>query len=171
MLLLRMMLRAARLEPGLYREVMADISATSQAILVVILMVLGTVLGTLRPNIVVDLLAFLVIMVGLWLLWTWLAYLLGTTLFRTPATNAGWGRMFRASGFAQAPGALRVVLVVPLTIYPPLGQVMFLAITAWQLAAMVVAVRETMGYESTARAAAVVLGAIAPFVVIVVGLT
>jgi hypothetical protein len=164
MLLLRKMLRAARLDSALYREVRDDTNATTEALLVVILMVLGTVLGFVRPSIVLDLLAFVVIMVGLWMLWAWLAYLLATTIFRTPDTTATWGQMFRTAGYAQAPGALRIVLIVPLTFLPIVGQIMFLAIAVWQVTAMVVAVRQAMGYASIGRAVGVVLGGMTPFV-------
>lgn len=163
MLLLRKMLRAARLESALYREVRDDVTATSEALLVVILMILAFVLGVMRPTIVVDLLAFVVILVGLWMLWAWLAYLLATTVFRTPNTATTWGQMFRTTGYAQAPGALRAVLFLPLTFVPLVGQIMFLAISAWQLAAMVAAVRQAMGDESIGRATGVVLGGLAPF--------
>jgi hypothetical protein len=72
--------------------------------------------------------------------------------------------MFRTAGYAQAPGALRIVLIVPLTFLPIVGQIMFLAIAVWQVTAMVVAVRQAMGYASIGRAVGVVLGGMTPFV-------
>jgi hypothetical protein len=56
----------------------------------------------------------------------------------------------RTIGFAAAPGCLRVFGVLPGVTIP-----VFAVTAVWMLAAMVVAVRQALDYESTARAVAV----------------
>ena len=67
-------------------------------------------------------------------------------------SDADWGELLRTTGFAAAPGMLRIFGIVPgLT-----GLVFFVA-SLWMLAAFVVAVRQALDYTSTGRAVAVCL--------------
>ena len=67
-----------------------------------------------------------------------------------PQTRADVGELLRTIGFASAPGMLRVFGIVPGATIPAF------AITAvWMLAAMIVAVRQALDYQSTSRAVAV----------------
>ena len=78
--------------------------------------------------------------------------MIGTTLFRTPETSADWGELARTTGFAQSPGILRVLGFVPI-----IGVYIFYATYLWQLATMVIAVRQALDYRSTWRALGVVV--------------
>ena len=60
------------------------------------------------------------------------------------------GQLLRTTGFAAAPGLLRLVGVIP-----GLREIAFLVAGGWMLAAMVVAVRQALDYESTGRAVGV----------------
>ena len=60
------------------------------------------------------------------------------------------GELLRTLGFAQAPGLLR-----PLALVPGLGTAVTGVIAVWTLATMVVEVRQALDYTSTLRALAV----------------
>ena len=170
-MLLRRLARAARLDTAFYREVRNDPATTGEAFLTALLMALGFVLGAIRPTSFLDLFAFMIVTVLLWMLWAWLAYLLGTSFFRVPGVDTQWGHVFRTVGFAQAPGALRIALFVPFSIAPVLGALLFSAISVWQFAAMVVAVREAFGIASRVRAGFLALLVSAPFFIITAAMT
>lgn len=150
------MIRAARLDVELFEEVEADSSANKQALLSVILVGLATGIGTGISGIIEDnALAFLWgILIGLgttiggWLLWALFAYVLGTTVFRGPKTEATYGQLLRTLGFAHAPGVLRVVSFIPI-----LGSLISFAASVWLLIAGVIAVRQALDF-STGRAIA-----------------
>ena len=86
-----------------------------------------------------------------WALWALVTFLVGTTLLKTPETNASWGELARTTGFAQSPGVLRVFGFIPV-----IGPIIVFAVTIWQLVAMVIAVSQALDYESTLRAIGVV---------------
>ena len=67
-----------------------------------------------------------------------------------PQTRSNVGELLRTIGFAATPGCLRVFGILPEATIP-----VFLLSAIWMLAAMVVAVRQALDYESTARAIAV----------------
>ena len=112
--MLERMVGAARLDPNVYEEVEADRSATAQAVRVVVLVGLATGIGLLGvgggKN---DLIVGVVGSIFLWAAWASITYMIGTTVFRTPETEANWGQLVRTTGFAQSPGLLRVFLFVP----------------------------------------------------------
>jgi hypothetical protein len=124
-------IRALRLDVGVYRDVSADRTATSQAFRVVLLaglsngLSLGGRLGGL------GLLAGIGAALVGWLLWTG-TILLVARLFGHTRT----GSLLRALGFANAPGLLLIAGIVP-----RLGGVIRLAVVGWLLAATVVAVQ------------------------------
>ncbi len=143
---------AAMLDVRIYEEVEADRAAMTQAILVV---VLSSLAAGVAPAIALrgwGLLAGVAPALIGWLLWTWLTYLIGTRLMPGPATRAGWGELLRTTGFASAPGILRVLAVIPL-----LGWLVYLVVAVWMLIAYVIAVRQALDYASTWRAAVVSL--------------
>ena len=144
---------AARLDPHVYEEVEADSTATFQAMTVVVLSALATGIGALGAtdggvrSLIVGVLGG----VAWWAIWAFTTYFIGTTLFRTPETEANWGQLARTTGFAQSPGIVRILGIIP-----GIGPVLFFAASWWQLAAMVIAVRQALDYQSTWRALGVV---------------
>jgi hypothetical protein len=95
-----------------------------------------------------------------WAVWAGITFLIGTTIFKTPTTHADWGQMARVLGFAQSPGVLTILGVIP-----GVGGILFIVAFIWQLLAMVVAVRQGLDYSSTWRAVGVVIvGAIPYFI-------
>jgi hypothetical protein len=155
------MIGAARLRPQTFEEVEADSSATYQALLVVVLVALATGVGGLGVGGVRGLIGGVAIALVGWALWAGITYLIGTTLFRTAETHANWGQLARTLGFAQSPGIFKVFGLIP-----GVGPVIYFAVFAWQLAAMVVAIRQALDYTSTWRAIGVAVVGLIPYVIL-----
>jgi hypothetical protein len=154
---------AARLDPGTYEEVEADVGAFGQAMTVVVVAAIAGGIGSAGeggPGLIGGLVGSLI---G-WFVWALTVFVVGTRILPHPGTQADMGQLLRTTGFAAAPGIARVLGIVP-----GIGGVVMAVTALWQLAAMVVAVRTALDYESTGRAVAVcVLGFIAQVVVFVV---
>lgn len=158
--------RAARLEVSLYEEVEHDTKATRQAALVVIGTSLAAGLGALTEGGWLGLIIGAVVGLISWVVWAYLNYLLGAKVFREPQTEANWGQLARAMGFASAPRFLMILGLIPV---PALRAFIFIAATIWMWVAMVIAVRQALDYKSTWRAVGVTsLGWLANVVVMVV---
>ncbi|HEX2482463.1 MAG TPA: YIP1 family protein [Methylomirabilota bacterium] len=144
------MLGAAKLDSATYEEVESDATATPQAMLVVVLANLAAGIGVARElgfgGLVV---ATLISLVG-WLVWAFVAYFVGTRLLPGARTQADIGQLLRTIGFSATPGLIRVLGIVP-----GLDWLVSLVAALWMVAAMVVAVRQALDYDTTGRAVAV----------------
>lgn len=140
-------IRAARLDASLYEEVEADPSSMGQATAVVVLASIAGGIGTAgiegQPGFVFGV---IVNLLG-WYVWAFLTYVIGTRLLPQPTTQADVGQLLRTLGFAAAPGLLRV-----LGFLPGIGALIMIVSAVWGLAAMIVAVRQALDYDSTGRA-------------------
>lgn len=141
------MVRAAKLETALYEEVEADPAALRQAMVVVLLASVSASVGGASGTGIGALVAFAGIALVAWYIWAALIYFIGTRLLPGPRTEADVGQLLRTIGFAAAPGCIRVLGVIPVV-----GVVAFFVAVVWELAAMVVAVRQALDYDSTGRA-------------------
>src|SRR5262245_53178279 len=143
-------IRAAKLESRLYKEVKIDKDATRQALVVVLLSSLTASIGTsthagLGGPVMAGFVALLA-----WYVWTFLTYIIVAKFFPVSQTSVSYRELWRTLGFASAPGVLRVFGAIPgLT-----GMAFFVA-AVWMLIAAVIAVRQALDYTSTARAAGV----------------
>ena len=153
---LRRAFGAAMLDSATYEEVEADKAATIQAGATVLLSSVAAGVGvreldeqTLSIVAVVSAIALL-----MWVAWAFITLGIGVRIMPGPQTRSTAGELLRTIGFATAPGCLRVLGVVPGATIP-----VFAVTAVWMLAAMVVAVRQALDYQTTARAVAVcVLG-------------
>ena len=155
------MIGAAKLDKAVYEEVEADTSATQQALAVVVLVALATGIGTFGSGGPVGLVVGIAAGIGLWALWAWITYFVGTTILRTAETQANWGQLARTLGFAQSPGVFKIVGFIPV-----LGPVVFAIASIWQLVAMVIAIRQALDYTSTWRAVGVAVVGFIPYAVV-----
>ena len=146
------MTRAALFDSRVYEDVEADTGATTQAMIVVVLVALATGIGTLGAGGLSGFISGIVYGLISWAVWAYITYVIGTTLFRTPETDASWGELARTTGFAQSPGLLRVFGFIPVV-----ELVIFYATSFWQIGTMIIAVRQALDYRSTWRALGVVL--------------
>jgi len=144
------MIRAARLDVGLYEEVEADQGATGQAMAVVVLSSVAAGVATIATRGIGGIVLGTVGALVGWVVWAWLTYLIGTRLLPEPQTKADVGELLRTLGFASSPGVIRVVGIVP-----GLTMLSFLVAAVWMLVTMVVAVRQALDYTSTGRAVGV----------------
>jgi hypothetical protein len=142
------MIRAAKLDVQLYEEVEADKSALRQALGIVVLSNLAAGIGTIGlVGGYGELLAGAMFAVLGWFIWAFLTYWIGTRLLPEPQTHADMGQLLRTTGFSSSPGLIRV-----LGILPGFTEIVFLIAAIWMLAAMVIAVRQALDFQSTWRA-------------------
>jgi hypothetical protein len=149
---------AAKLEAATYEEVEHDASATGQAAALIVIASLAAGIGVIRELGVLGVLFGALITLAAWSLWAVITLFVGTRLLPSPQTEADFGQLFRTLGFSATPGVLQIAAIVPM-----LGWLVALAASVWQLAAMVVAVRQALDYESTGRAIAVCLIGFIPY--------
>lgn len=141
---------AIKLDVGTYEEVEADPSALGQAMAVVLLSSLAAGIGAGIDGLMS--LANLISVLLSWFVWAGLTYFIGTRILPTPQTHADWGQLLRTTGFAAAPGILRIAGIIPF-----IRELVFSIASIWMLAAFVIAVRQALDYESTGRAIGVCL--------------
>ena len=157
------MLGAAQLKVQTFEEVEADTAATKQALAVVAIVALATGVGAIGTTGFSGLISGVIVALVGWALWAWIIYLVGTKLLHTQSTHADWGQLARALGFAQSPGVLKVLAIIP-----TIGGLIFIIVSIWQLVAMVTAVRQALDYTSTWRAVGVVVVAFLPYAILMV---
>jgi hypothetical protein len=143
-------IRAAKLESRLYKEVATDKDATKQALVIVLLSSLAASIGAsthagLGGLVMGGLVALLV-----WYIWVFITYIIGAKFFLVSQTSAHHRELWRTLGFASAPGVLRVFGAIP-----GLTGIAFLVAAVWMLIAGTIAVRQALDYTSTVRAASV----------------
>src|SRR5262249_55156896 len=85
-----------------------------------------------------------------WAAWALLVFEIGGRLMPTRETRVDVAQLLRTIGFSTAPGFLCILGIMPSVALPA-----FILAIVWMLVSMVVAVRQALDYESTARAVAV----------------
>ena len=143
---------AAKLDVATYEEVEHDPEAMGQAVIVILVVALAAGIGAVTTGGIGGLVVGALASVVGWFLWAGITFLVGTKLLPGPNTQADFGQVLRTLGFSAAPGVFQIFGVIPI-----LGWIIALAASIWQLAAMVVAVRQALDYETTGRAVAVCL--------------
>ena len=126
---------AALLDVDTYEEVEADQTATGQAAGVVALVAVAQAIGSAGTG-GSGVLAGVVSALAGWLLWAGITYLIGAKLFGGTAT---WGELLRTLGFAQTPGVLHVLGLLPI-----LGGIIRVGVAIWVLIAGVIAIRQAL---------------------------
>ena len=149
------MMRAAKLDVPLYEEVEADETATGQAALVVAIVAIASAIGNAGGGIGAILGGLIAAFLG-WLIWAGITYLVGDKLLGGTAT---WGELLRTLGFAQSPGVLYVLGIIPV-----LGGMIRLVVMVWILIAGIIAIRQALDFGTGKAIATAVLGWLALFV-------
>jgi hypothetical protein len=149
---LQRLLGAAALDVAIYEEVEADPAATSQAVAVVLLssVAAGIGAGGLSGPSLTSIVFISILALVTWVAWAVITLEIGTRILPGAQTRADVGQLLRTIGFASTPGLLRVLGMMPAVSVP-----VFAVTSVWMLAAMVVAVRQALDYQSTGRAIAV----------------
>ena len=147
---------AAALDPATYNEVENDLQATGQAGIVVVIAAVSAAIGGAGRGGAGIILGLVGALIG-WALSSGVVYFIGTRLFGGTAT---WGEMLRVLGFAQAPGVLLALGIIPL-----LGGLITFAVGIWITIARYFAIREGLDLEPwPAFFAALISGVVSAFV-------
>jgi hypothetical protein len=150
------MIGAAMLNANTYEEVEADTTATGQAAVVVVIVAICSAIGLIWLGGLRSILAGPIRALISWLVWSGVTFVVGTKVFGGTAT---WGEMLRTIGFAQSPGVLLVVGIIPV-----IGWLAYPIVAIWTLVAGVVAIRQALDFD-TGKA---ILTAIVGFVVMLI---
>lgn len=144
------MVRAAKLDINLYEEVEADKGAMGQAIGVVVLSSIAAGIGSIGTIGVKGIIIGAITALIAWYVWAYLTYFIGAKILPEPQTKADHGELLRTIGFSSSPGLIRVLAIIP-----GISGIIFVIASIWMLAAMVIAVRQALDYQSTLRAVGV----------------
>ena len=148
--------RAVILDSELYEEVEADKSLTRQALMTVALVAIIEGIFSFGAPSPTDQGLFIGLShisqsilgsITRWVMWAFFIAFVGTRILPEPETESNTGELLRTLGFAYAPGVLYVFASLPI-----IGSIVQLLVPLWQLAAMVVAVRQALDFSSTTRA-------------------
>ena len=146
-------IRAAKLDVSLYKEVVADNTALWQAMGVVVLSSVAAGLGTITtggPRIIIVIVIGTILALLGWYIWAYITYFIGTRILPEPQTKADLGQLLRTIGFSSSPGLIRILCIIP-----GLSGIILIVASIWMLIAMVIAVRQALDYQSTLRAVVV----------------
>ena len=154
--------KAIFLDVAFYEEVEKDKKFTNQAMITVALvsvvqgfMIAGFAPIALVQGILGSLIRFII--------WAFFIAFVGTRILPEPETESNTGELIRTLGFAYAPG-----LLVVLKVFPIISNFVDPVVTILQLAAMTIAVRQALDFNSTVRAVGVCIVA---FILMIVALT
>lgn len=129
------MIGAAKLDVDIYEEVEHDESATGQAAGVVAMVAVAHAIAGVGGGTIQIVGGVLAAFLG-WAVWAGVTYLIGDKLLGGTAT---WGELLRTLGFAQSPGLLIVLAVLPL-----LGGIVRFAVGVWILVAGFIGLRQAL---------------------------
>ncbi|HEV7590011.1 MAG TPA: YIP1 family protein [Longimicrobium sp.] len=146
--LIERMIGAAMLNPSVYEEVEADRGATGQAAAVVAIVAVCSAIGNMGHGGSGPVGAIILAFIS-WLLWAGLTYVVGTKLF---GGTADMGEMLRTLGFAQSPGVLAIIGIIPF-----LGRIAVFLVGIWILVAAVVAIRQALDFDTGKAVATAVI--------------
>ncbi len=143
------MMGAAMLDINTYEEVEADATATAQAAVVVGMVAVASDIGSAGGGLSAVISAPIGSLLG-WLVWAGVTYLIGDKLLGGTAT---WGELLRTIGFAQAPGVLLLLGVLPL-----IGGLVRPVLAVWMLVAGILAIRQALDFSTGKAILTAVLG-------------
>lgn len=140
---------AALLHVPTYEEVEADTTATGQAAIVVAIVAVCSAIGGIRGGGASIIGGLVAAFIG-WLIWSGVTYLIGTRLLGGTAT---WGELLRTIGFAQSPGVLLLLGIIPI-----LGWLVRAVVGIWMLVAGIVAIRQALDFSTGKAIVTALLG-------------
>ena len=139
--------RAAKLDVGLYQEIVEDGRTMNQALIVMFIYCMASAYGTFgRTGATGINIGMITTLLG-WYVWAFSTYIVGARFVPETQTKPDRKAIIRVLGFASAPGVLRV-----LGFMEGLGIAIILIAATWMVAAATVGVKQALSYESTSRA-------------------
>jgi len=143
---------AMKLDPKAFEDVERDTTAMGQAAGVIVLAAVAAGIGNIYYGGLTGIVTGALMSLIGFLVWSAIVWVVGTKVMPEPATKADFPETFRVLGFAASPGLASVITIIPL-----LGWLLMFVIWIWQIAAMVVAVRQVLDYSTTGKAIVVVI--------------
>ena len=143
---------ALSLKASTFQEIEHDPTAMGQAVGVIVLAAVSTGIGWIYYEGFSGIVIRTIMSLIGFAVWALIVWLVGTKVMPDAATKADLPETFRTIGFAAAPGIFGIVTIIPL-----LGWLIMFGIWIWQIAAMVIAVREVLDYTDTVKAVIVVV--------------
>jgi hypothetical protein len=141
-LFLNRLFRAAKLDAGLYEEVIADPKTMFQAMMAVFIYSAASAYGGFgRAGVAGINFAMITTIVG-WYIWTFSTYFVGVRLLPEAGTIGDRKAVLRAMGFASSPGLIRMLGLIP-----GFTGVTLLIASVWMFVAAVVAIGHKTGNE------------------------
>ena len=135
---------ALMLDAGTYRDVEQDTNANGQAALTIVLAALATGIGAIiSRDLLQNTIGVILSSVLQWIVFSFVAYFVGASLFSTGQTSVTPGQVLRTIGFAHAPKLFAVLGIIPI-----LGWIVGLVVFFWFLAAAIVALREAFEFDT-----------------------
>ncbi|MDP8922480.1 MAG: YIP1 family protein [Chloroflexota bacterium] len=155
------MIRAARLDSNLYEEVEHDQNATGQAATVVAIVAVCQAIGSAvrvlnAPEAGGPGAAVLGVVLGLvaafigWIVWSYVTYWIGTSVFKGVATP---GEMLRTIGFAYTPNVLGILAFIPFV-----GGLAAFIGSIWALVAGIIAIRQGLDLSTGQAVITAIIG-------------
>jgi hypothetical protein len=155
------MMRAARLDVTASEEVEADTSATSQAATVVAIVAVCQGIGAAvnamtapdrggTSGAVLGLVLGIVAAFVGWVVWSYVTYWVGTSVFKGTATP---GEMLRTIGFAYTPNVLGILAFIPVV-----GGIAAFVGSIWALIAGIVAIRQGLDISTGQAVITAIIG-------------
>ncbi len=149
-LYLNRLFRAAKMDPDLYDEVMADKKAMFQATMTVFIYCMAAAYGSFARSGTAGINFGMITTLLGWYVWAFSTYFIGVRLIPGAQSIIDRKSVLRALGFACSPGLIRILGLVP-----GLSGVTFLVATIWMIAAATMALKQALNFESIYRAAGV----------------
>ncbi|MSP13653.1 MAG: hypothetical protein EXR62_11945 [Chloroflexi bacterium] len=159
------LMRALQLKPDVYEEVEHDQGATVEALIIVVIVALATALGIIistidpvRPVYASGMtpLGSIIREIGGWLIWSFLAFIIGTRIFKGQAT---YQELLRTIGYANAPGLLSIFGFLPV-----IGGADVIIGFVWRLATGYVATRQALDIDDRKTVITIVLSLVPYFI-------
>lgn len=153
------MMGAAKLDASTYEEVEADSTATGQAAMVVAIVAVAQAIGASGHG-MGGIIAGLIAAFFGWLIWSGITYVIGDKVLGGTATM---GEMLRTIGFAQSPGVLYILAIIP-----GLGWIVRFAVAIWILVAGIIAIRQALDFGTGKAILTAVLGWLAVIIPMII---
>jgi predicted secreted protein len=144
------MLRAIKLDQGLFEEIAGDPSVQPQSVWAVAIYAMATsfgffsTLGGTAVNI-----ALITTMLA-WYVWAFSIFYIGSRLFREDSEGTDRKTVMRVVAFASAPGLIRLLGIIPKTTI-----VLMVVSSIWMLVAAVTGLKQVFSRTATAKIAIV----------------
>ena len=146
------------LDASVFEQIEADRRAWMESILVVFAAACGARIAFMALGVIdgAGFTAGVMIALGAVLVWVSVVAVIGTYALAQPQTHSSVAELLRTLGFATAPGVF-----LSLAAMPAAAPLIIAVVSIWMVAAAVIAVRQSLDYDGTARAVGVcVLGGV-----------